>query len=151
MLESPFLFLYAELYSVVNNGEIKDAGDSLFGTRVSSLYKLRDLDDSGMGHMFPKLTYLVAGFFIFPDISVRKVGNFCLQYHLLQIGLAILLPILTRLRINSEISLLQSIQSDSFHVLARKGFPGSLESTRLSEHLFVQGVSLKLRPRNVNS
>lgn len=65
---SPLWFMYASLVDVNSGKEITLLKDgktrSTFGSIVSSLYCLKDLNS------------LDAGFFVFPDLSIRVDGDF---------------------------------------------------------------------------
>ncbi|RIB16041.1 velvet factor [Gigaspora rosea] len=92
----------------------------LAGTIVSSLHKLKDIDNSD------------GGFFVFGDISVRVEGRYRLQFSLFEI-------------IESEVVHIQSILSDVFDVYSPKTFPGMSESTFLSRSFSDQGVRIRIR------
>ncbi|ORY02696.1 hypothetical protein K493DRAFT_194001, partial [Basidiobolus meristosporus CBS 931.73] len=92
----------------------------LAGTLVSSLYKLRDIDQSENG------------FFVFPDISVRLEGRFRLRFNLYEI-------------VNQSAVHICSVVSDVFTVYSPKLFPGMSESTALSRIFSDQGVRIRIR------
>ena len=94
----------------------------LTGTLVSSLYSLKDTDNTQ------------GGFFVFGDLSVRKVGMFRLAFVLYELKLA-----------EKECWLLSRTVSDPFIVYATKTFPGLAESTFLTRSFSDQGVRLRLR------
>lgn len=64
--------------------------DYLSGSTVSSLHRLRDIDNSGK-YLFYKIflchTHLSSdgGFFVFGDLAVKKEGRFRLQFSLFEI------------------------------------------------------------------
>jgi hypothetical protein len=94
----------------------------LTGTLVSSLYSLKDTDNSQ------------GGFFVFGDLSVRRVGTYRLAFILYELRLA-----------EKECWLLSRTVSDPFVVYATKTFPGLAESTFLTRSFSDQGVRLRLR------
>jgi hypothetical protein len=71
-LHNPFYFLYASLWDVEFDKEVKTESHSriMTGSYVSSFYRLRDLDDT------------FAGFFVFPDIIFQKEGRYRLKMSL---------------------------------------------------------------------
>lgn len=73
-LQSPFYFVVANLLDVENNDQLLTPTQNyLHGTTVSSLYRLRDIDNKD------------GGFFVFGDLSVKKDGVFKLQFNLFEI------------------------------------------------------------------
>lgn len=76
-LENPYYFLFATLINADTAEEIHLLRDgktrSTCGTVVSSLYHLKDLDNSD------------AGFFVFPDLSVRLEGTYRLKFTLFEL------------------------------------------------------------------
>ncbi|PKK72867.1 velvet factor, partial [Rhizophagus diaphanus] len=104
-----------------------DSGESftvssryLAGTVVSSLHKLKDIDNKD------------GGFFVFGDISVRVEGRYRLRFSLFEI-------------IRDEVVHIQSVVSDVFTVYSPKAFPGMSESTFLSRSFSDQGVRIRIR------
>ncbi|ORY02697.1 hypothetical protein K493DRAFT_207904, partial [Basidiobolus meristosporus CBS 931.73] len=95
----------------------------LTGTTVSSLFKLKDTNNSE------------GGFFVFPDISVRLEGYFRLRFSLYEID-------------GSSVSYASSTVSDVFTVYPPKQFPGMSESTLLSRYFAEQGVRIRIRKEN---
>ncbi|ORX91184.1 hypothetical protein K493DRAFT_228686 [Basidiobolus meristosporus CBS 931.73] len=93
---------------------------AICGTLCSSLYKLKDIDN----------TY--GGFFIFPEISVRVEGNFRLKFKLYEI-------------ISGQSILMKCAYSNVFTVYSSKGFPGMEESTFLSRSFSDQGARIRIR------
>ncbi|KAF2860728.1 hypothetical protein K470DRAFT_216648 [Piedraia hortae CBS 480.64] len=102
-------------------GNKKLESDQLLGQTTSSLHKLKDVNNCD------------GGFFVFGDLSVRKVGRYRLRFHLFDanrpLGMA---------------QLLAWVDSQPFNVLARKDFEGLRESTHLSRAFADQGVKLKI-------
>ncbi|KAK3984591.1 velvet factor-domain-containing protein [Cladorrhinum sp. PSN332] len=127
-LQNPYLILVARLVPKISSDDSDDkqrsevkTGD-LAGTVVSSLYNLKDLNNTQ------------GGFFIFGDLSVKKEGTFRLEFILFELRTA------TR-----ECWQLSSKVSDEFNVYASKNFPGLQESTFLTRSFSDQGVRLRLR------
>jgi len=90
------------------------------GTVVSSLHRLKDLDNTD------------GAFFIFGDLSIKIEGVFKLQFNLYEMR-------------DKECFHMQSIQSDPFKVYPQRTFPGMSESTVLTRTFSDQGVRLRLR------
>jgi hypothetical protein len=103
--------------------ESKSPQQHLAGSLVSSLHRLRDLDNKD------------GGFFVFGDISVKKQGTFRLIFSLFELVKG---P-------PHEAVPIQSIVSQPFSVLAGKDFDGLAQSTQLSRAFADQGVRLRLR------
>ncbi|KAL2168129.1 hypothetical protein VTG60DRAFT_344 [Thermothelomyces hinnuleus] len=125
-LQNPYLILTARL---IRKGDEDSQDDQsapkesdLTGTLVSSLYSLKDTDNSQ------------GGFFVFGDLSVRRVGTYRLAFILYELRLA-----------EKECWLLSRTVSDPFVVYATKTFPGLAESTFLTRSFSDQGVRLRLR------
>lgn len=76
-LQNPYYFMYASLMAADLDEELHLLRDgktrSTTGSVVSSLYHLKDIDNSD------------AGFFVFPDISVRMEGSYRLKLSLFEI------------------------------------------------------------------
>lgn len=94
-LQSPFYFLVA---NIVTEDEpstlLLPSQDYLSGSTVSSLYRLRDIDNSGKSHPNHRLqdtchlTYICikdGGFFVFGDLAVKKEGKYRLHFSLFEI------------------------------------------------------------------
>ncbi|KAG1449327.1 hypothetical protein G6F56_008674 [Rhizopus delemar] len=118
-LQSPFYFMVANL---VTDHEklILPAQDYLSGSTVSSLHRLRDLDNSD------------GGFFVFGDLAVKKEGRYRLQFSLFEI-------------VDGQIQNRKVVYSDPFIVFSSKQFPGPVEATFLSRAFSDQGVRIKIR------
>ncbi|KAI8883973.1 hypothetical protein K501DRAFT_183310 [Backusella circina FSU 941] len=101
-----------EIYTPTHN--------ALSGQIVSSMYKLKDIND------------LDGAFFIFGDLSVKVEGCFRLKLSLFEITL-------------TGAVCLNSIFTDPFIVYSAKKFPGVLESTFLSRSFSDQGARIRLR------
>lgn len=101
----------------------------LAGTIVSSLYRLRDVDNTE------------AGFFVFGDTSVRGEGSFRLKFCLFEITTS-------TSSCSQEIGAIlhiKSVVSDVFTSFACKNFPGVQQTTFLSRTFSDQGVRLRIR------
>jgi len=105
-----------------HNSHPEPKENDLVGTVVSSLYSLKDTDNSQ------------GGFFVFGDLSVRKEGTYRLEFILYELKLQ-----------DKECWLLTRTTSDPFIVYAHKLFPGIEESTFLTRSFSDQGVRLRLR------
>ncbi|KAI8615786.1 velvet factor [Chytriomyces sp. MP71] len=116
--------MYASLISLDNEDEVHILHDgktrSTTGSIVSSLYRLRDLDNKD------------GAFFVFPDLSVRMEGSYRLKFSLFEI-------------INTEMYYCTSIISNPFNVYSAKKFPGMEESTFLSKAFAEQGLKIRIR------
>jgi hypothetical protein len=124
-LQNPYLILTARLIRKGDEDQDEQTGpkeSDLTGTLVSSLYSLKDTDNSQ------------GGFFVFGDLSVRRVGTYRLAFILYELRLA-----------EKECWLLSRTVSDPFVVYATKTFPGLAESTFLTRSFSDQGVRLRLR------
>jgi len=104
----------------------KSPQQHLAGSLVSSLHRLRDLDNKD------------GGFFVFGDISVKKQGTFRLRFSLFEL-------VKGRTPQDASAVLIRSIDSQPFSVLAGKEFDGLAQSTQLSRAFADQGVRLRLR------
>ncbi|KAF2116258.1 velvet factor-domain-containing protein [Lophiotrema nucula] len=122
-LQSPYLFMCTSLYKE-HRDEAWDgtANKSLAGSLVSSLHRLKDVDNKD------------GGFFVFGDISVKIQGTFRLHFSLFDLR-----------KDTNEVLYLGSITSEPFKVLLPKDFKGMDESTYLSRAFSDQGVRLRLR------
>jgi hypothetical protein len=100
---------------------------ALAGTLVSSLHRLKDVDNND------------GGFFVFGDLSVKIEGEFRLKFTLFEMR-------------KDMVTYLKSIISDRFTVSPPKTFPGMQESTFLSRSFADQGVKLRIRkePRTLS-
>ncbi|KAI9011970.1 velvet factor-domain-containing protein [Phycomyces nitens] len=114
---------------------------STTGSVVSSLYHLKDIDNSD------------AGFFVFPDLSVRTEGNYRLKLSLFEI---IGKDVFHCKSIISEVfvvysakkyELILDIQENFFFLLMTfiDRFPGMEESTYLSRSFADQGLKIRIR------
>ncbi|CAO3614026.1 unnamed protein product [Cunninghamella blakesleeana] len=123
-LQNPYYFMYASLMAADLDEEVHLLRDgktrSTTGSVVSSLYHLKDTDNTD------------AGFFVFPDLSVRMEGKYRLKLSLFEI-------------IGKEVFHCKSILSDQFIVYSAKKFPGMEESTSLSRSFADQGLKIRIR------
>ncbi|KAI8058988.1 velvet factor-domain-containing protein [Gongronella butleri] len=123
-LQNPYYFMYASLMASDIDEEVHLLRDgktrSTTGSVVSSLYHLKDTDNTD------------AGFFVFPDLSVRIEGRYRLKLSLFEI-------------IGKEVYHCKSILSDQFVVYSAKKFPGMEESTLLSRAFADQGLKIRIR------
>ncbi|ORX44616.1 hypothetical protein DM01DRAFT_1386849 [Hesseltinella vesiculosa] len=123
-LQNPYYFMYASLMASDFDEEVHLLRDgktrSTTGSVVSSLYHLKDTDNTD------------AGFFVFPDLSVRIEGRYRLKLSLFEI-------------IGKEVYHCKSIVSDQFVVYSAKKFPGMEESTLLSRTFADQGLKIRIR------
>ncbi|KAI9838320.1 MAG: hypothetical protein M1819_005588 [Sarea resinae] len=120
-LQSPYYFMCCNLYDAHQDRPASVAPQTaLAGTLVSSLHRLKDIDNSD------------GGFFVFGDLSVKVEGEFRLRFSLFEM-------------LKSEVVHIKSIISEPFTVYAPKNFPGMSESTFLSRSFGDQGVRLRIR------
>ncbi|CAO3574935.1 unnamed protein product [Mortierella alpina] len=102
-------------------GEIvAPAHRALAGTVVSSLHRLKDIDNSN------------GGFFVFGDMSVRMEGRFRLRFTLFEL-------------LEGRVFHVMSTISNTLTVHSSKTFPGMSESTFLSRSFADQGVRIRIR------
>ncbi|KAK9466924.1 velvet factor, partial [Lipomyces arxii] len=121
-LHSPFFFMCANLFDPIVDAPISQPpSETLAGTLVSSLHRVRDSQDRE------------GGYFVFGDLSVKLEGRFRLQFSLFE------------MLDGSQAEFITSTVSAVFTVYAAKHFPGVLGSTALSRQFSDQGVRLRLR------
>ncbi|RUS21109.1 velvet factor-domain-containing protein [Endogone sp. FLAS-F59071] len=157
ILQSPYYFMCANLVHSANDDEMySPCHTALAGTIVSSLYRLKDVDNTGtheillisllpvslfvMHHrrILKRLFYLVScfhedgGFFVFGDLSAKVEGEFRLKFSLFEVAA-------------DEVTNVKSVYSEVFTVYSPKTFPGMLESTFLSRSFSDQGVRMRIR------
>ncbi|KAA8911024.1 velvet factor-domain-containing protein, partial [Sphaerosporella brunnea] len=119
-LQSPYYFMCTNLYSANDSPSLYPPHQALAGTLVSSLHRLKDIDNSD------------GGFFVFGDLSVKIEGEFRLRFSLFEMK-------------KNQVVHIKSITSEPFTVYAAKNFPGMSESTFLSRSFGDQGVRLRIR------
>ncbi|KAK9235837.1 velvet factor, partial [Lipomyces kononenkoae] len=128
-LQSPFFFMCANLYDpVVDTPIARPPSETLAGTLVSSLHRVRDSNDRE------------GGYFVFGDLSIKLEGRFRLQFNLFE-----MLESVPYVYIGAQVEFITSTISDVFTVYSSRQFPGVLESTSLSRQFSDQGVRLRLR------
>ncbi|KAJ5138810.1 Velvet factor [Penicillium bovifimosum] len=120
-LQSPYYFMCCSLYDATEDRPVPVApSTALAGTLVSSLHRLKDVDNSE------------GGFFVFGDLSVKIEGDFRLKFTLFEMR-------------KEQVCYLKTIISERFTVSPPKSFPGMMESTFLSRSFADQGVKLRIR------
>jgi len=137
-LVSPYFFMYATLLSHdPNNPHAEEQSEdrqrqpgAMLGQLCSSLHRLKDVDNQD------------GGFFIFGDLSVRKLGWHKLRFALYDVSKAA-----------ENAAFIKDVVSEPFQVVAAKDFHGMEESSYLSRAFSDQGVRLRLRkePRSIAS
>lgn len=122
-LQNPYIFLSASLYKADRDEPVEHTpNESMAGTLVSSLHRLKDVDNKD------------GGFFVFGDISIRIQGSFRLCFTMYEFHPS-----------QAEFQFLGSQLSEKFDVVLPKDFKGLEESTYLSRAFSDQGVRLRLR------
>ncbi|ORY98461.1 velvet factor-domain-containing protein [Syncephalastrum racemosum] len=120
-LQSPFYYLVANLVAEEEpNSLLLPSQNYLSGSTVSSLYRLRDIDNSD------------GGFFVFGDLAVKKEGRYRLHFSLFEI-------------VEGIVQNRKTLLSDAFTVFLPKRFPGPFEATFLSRTFCDQGVKMRIR------
>ncbi|OBZ89020.1 hypothetical protein A0J61_02938 [Choanephora cucurbitarum] len=120
-LQSPFYFIVANLVTEDDTETpLVPVQNYLSGTTVSSLYRLRDIDNSD------------GGFFVFGDLAVKREGKFKLRFSLFEI-------------VEGQVKNRKTILSNTFTVYIPKQFPGPVEATFLSRTFSDQGVKMRIR------
>ncbi|GAN08839.1 conserved hypothetical protein [Mucor ambiguus] len=120
-LQSPFYFTIANLVTEDDpETPLLPVQDYMSGSTVSSLYRLRDIDNSD------------GGFFVFGDLAVKKEGKFKLKFSLFEI-------------VEGQVENKRTMLSDTFTVFIPKQFPGPVEATFLSRTFSDQGVKMRIR------
>ncbi|KAF6750403.1 velvet factor-domain-containing protein [Ephemerocybe angulata] len=125
-LQNPYYFMFASLAKPDDDTELHWLKDGrtrcTTGSVVSSLYHLKD----------PQNNNEDAGFFVFPDLSVRTEGSYRLKLSLFEV-------------VGNNVRHCKSIFSAPFYVYTAKKFPGMEESTPLSCSLADQGIKIRIR------
>ena len=90
-LQSPYYFMCANLLSLPADGPPQPVSQTaLAGTLVSSLHRLKDVDNLGTSWcrtpLLPSLLTLIidGGFFVFGDLSVKVEGEYRLRFSLFE-------------------------------------------------------------------
>ncbi|KAJ2653196.1 hypothetical protein IWW40_000562 [Coemansia sp. RSA 1250] len=106
---------------------------NLIGSSVTAGMKLVDMDG------------LPGIFFVFPDLSIRKDGEYRLRFSFfnLQADNGELITTVTQIKAHTF--------SEPFKVYSAKQFPGMIESTELSKHFAKQGVKIPVRKESIKS
>ncbi|KAF8651055.1 hypothetical protein AX16_004918 [Volvariella volvacea WC 439] len=124
-LQNPYYFMFASLAKPDDDAELHWLKDGrtrcTTGSVVSSLYHLKDPQSNED-----------AGFFVFPDLSVRTEGSYRLKLSLFEV-------------VGNNVRHCKSIYSAPFYVYTAKKFPGMEESTPLSCSLADQGIKIRIR------
>ncbi|KAG1810473.1 velvet factor-domain-containing protein [Suillus plorans] len=125
-LQNPYYFMFASLAKPDDDTELHWLKDGktrcTTGSVVSSLYHLKDTENRNED----------AGFFVFPDLSVRTEGSYRLKLSLFEV-------------VSNTVRHCKSIYSAPFYVYTAKKFPGMEESTPLSCSLADQGIKIRIR------
>ncbi|KAG9187461.1 hypothetical protein G6011_05332 [Alternaria panax] len=122
-LQNPYLFVSVSLYKPDRDEPVEHTpNDSLAGTLVSSLHRLKDVDNKD------------GAFFVFGDISVKIQGSYRLRFTMYEFSPS-----------QGEFHWLCANTSTPFNVVLPKDFKGLEESTYLSRAFSDQGVRLRLR------
>ncbi|KAL4752825.1 hypothetical protein BDW72DRAFT_51049 [Aspergillus terricola var. indicus] len=120
-LQSPYFFMSCSLYDAQEDAPASiPPSTALTGTLVSSLHRLKDVDNTD------------GGFFVWGDLSIKVEGDFRLKFSLFEMR-------------KTDVVFLKSIVSERFTVSPPKSFPGMAESTFLSRSFADQGVKLRIR------
>ncbi|KAI0907082.1 velvet factor-domain-containing protein [Ustulina deusta] len=129
--QSPYLIVVAYL----EYGPGQDHGPDemppanlMSGTMVSSLHRLKDPGDQE------------GAFFVFGDLTIRREGNYCLRFDLLQMEFGVSSD-------PDSLVTVTSVTSNPFRVYSQKNFPKQQknESTFLTRSFSDQGVRLRVR------
>ncbi|KAF7722292.1 hypothetical protein EC973_003476 [Apophysomyces ossiformis] len=112
--------MMANLVEADNENVMLPTEEYLSGSTVSSLYRLRDIDDTD------------GGFFVFGDMAVKKEGQYKLHFSLFEI-------------VEGKVENRKTILSQPFTVYLPKRFPGPVEATFLSRNFSDQGVKMRIR------
>ena len=133
-LQNPYFFMCCVLVNAKDDRPCTTpASDCLSGTIVSSLYRLKDVDNQD------------GGFFVFGDISLRMEGVFRLKFSLFEVR-----PI-ANVDFHREVCHIRSVISQPFQVYSAKNFPGMSQSTFLSRSFSDQGVRIRIRKESRSS
>ncbi|KAK5119680.1 hypothetical protein LTR85_007255 [Meristemomyces frigidus] len=118
-LVSPYLFMVATLMEG-EEGENMVPGKHIIGQNSSSLHRLKDVTNKD------------GGFFVFGDLSIKRLGRHRIRFSLFNAD-------------QHGSTYLTSIDSAPFEVVPSKDFRGLSESSHLSRAFSDQGVRLRLR------
>ncbi|KAJ7769658.1 velvet factor-domain-containing protein [Mycena maculata] len=152
-LQNPYYFMFASLAKPDDDTELHWLKDGrtrcTTGSVVSSLYALKDPTAPGAGKdtkekdgpttggclLFGERegsSASDAGFFVFPDLSVRTEGSYRLKLSLFEV-------------VGNDVRHCKSIYSAPFYVYTAKKFPGVEESSPLTCSLADQGIKIRIR------
>ncbi|KAF2164622.1 hypothetical protein M409DRAFT_67754 [Zasmidium cellare ATCC 36951] len=123
-LVSPRTFMMVILIPEREGGDPM-VGKHLIGQTVSSLHRLKDINNKD------------GGFFVFGDISARKLGRYKLRFSLFDTE-----------KEKDVVTFMGSVDSESFPVLPQRDFGSMSESTHLTRTFSDQGVKLRVRKDN---
>ncbi|KAI8974450.1 velvet factor-domain-containing protein [Pilobolus umbonatus] len=122
--QNAYYFMCANLAHSMDNNEIYTPTHyALSGQTVSSMYKLKDIDNHD------------GAFFIFGDLSVKIEGTFRLKLSLFEITM-------------TGAVCIDHLFTSPFQVYTTRKFPGMLDSTFLSRAFSDQGARIRLRKEN---
>ncbi|KAI0518026.1 velvet factor-domain-containing protein [Xylaria bambusicola] len=129
--QSPYLIVVAYLEYGPGQDHGPDAmppANLMSGTMVSSLHRLKDPGDQE------------GAFFVFGDLTIRREGNYCLRFDLLQMEFGVSSD-------PDSLVTVTSVTSNPFRVYSQKNFPKQQknESTFLTRSFSDQGVRLRVR------
>jgi Velvet factor len=82
-------------------------------------------------------------FFIFPDLSIRVEGRYCLKFDLLKVIIPPTAPGEEQVPGGNQV--VAEVYSDVFVVFAAKKFPGMMESTEFTKAIARQGIKINIR------
>ncbi|KAK8115923.1 hypothetical protein PG984_012425 [Apiospora sp. TS-2023a] len=146
-LQNPYLILIAFL-ELVPSGKTtpKDGGDRdtrdeesktigayMAGSTVSSLHRLKDTDNRD------------SGFFIFPDLTVKKEGWYRIRFTLMTMEENRTENRIETAGFDGSWITICNIHSKPFQVHTARTFPGMAESTFMTRSFSDQGVRIRLR------
>ncbi|KAF7307972.1 Velvet domain-containing protein [Mycena kentingensis (nom. inval.)] len=139
-LQNPYYFMFASLAKPDDDTELHWLKDGrtrcTTGSVVSSLYALKDPTAPPTQNSKDSPTTAPpssdAGFFVFPDLSVRTEGSYRLKLSLYEV-------------VGNDVRHCKSIYSAAFYVYTAKKFPGVEESSPLTCSLADQGIKIRIR------
>ncbi|KAJ7703917.1 velvet factor-domain-containing protein, partial [Mycena rosella] len=140
-LQNPYYFMFASLAKPDDDTELHWLKDGrtrcTTGSVVSSLYALKDPTAPGAAKdakdgPTTAAPACDAGFFVFPDLSVRTEGSYRLKLSLFEV-------------VGNDVRHCKSIYSAPFYVYTAKKFPGVEESSPLTCSLADQGIKIRIR------
>ncbi|KAJ2860943.1 hypothetical protein GGI22_002579 [Coemansia erecta] len=100
---------------------------NLIGSSVATGAKLLNMDGS------------LGIFFVFPDLSIRKDGEYRFRFSFFDLQSE------TGELMRTSAPIKARTFSEPFRVYSAKQFPGMIESTQLSKHFAKQGVKIPVR------